>query len=182
MKYLSAILILTGIFLWGWLFFRGCENPACRTLGVYTHRVSTISDYKDYVAGVDLYTRHRAASLRFECDVLREEMTRVLRESMVNDADLNLTGKVRDEVTRLGLLGASRKGRVLHFTNDVTVGGEGLDAWAVQITAMVAKDPDNREDGWAAAAIRRLFDQVVLHAGDREVGVPVRSDARSRCD
>src|SRR5204863_406290 len=83
-----------------------------------------------------------------------------------------------DEVTRLGLLGASRDGRVLHLTNDVTVGGDGLDAWAVQIIATVAKDPEDREGGWAAAAIRRLFDEVVLHAGDREVRVPVKSDTR----
>ena len=74
------------------------------------------------MTGVDLYSHYRAASLRFECDALREQITRILADSMVNDSDLNLSEKVREELTRLGLLNTRREGRVLHLTNDVTVG------------------------------------------------------------
>ena len=83
---------------------------------------SIFLDYKDCVTGVDLYSHYRAASLRFECDALREQITRILADSMVNDSDLNLSEKVREELTRLGLLSTRREGRVLHLTNDVTVG------------------------------------------------------------
>jgi hypothetical protein len=64
--------------------------------------------------------------------------------------------------------------------NDVTVGAEGLDAWQAQLTELLSRDPKNVKENWAPAVIRRLFDSVVLHAGGRQVTVPI--NYQHRCD
>jgi hypothetical protein len=153
---------------------------ACDFLLGGTYEVTKLSEYVEYVAGRDLYREKGVSALKFACDQLRDQVVQVLHRSMLNDPDVKLQGKLRDEMERLGLLGAKREGKELHLMNDVTVGTEGLVAWHRQVVQLVAKDPENVRDNWVPAVIRRLFDSVVLHAGDKQVIVAI--DYRHKCD
>lgn len=171
MKYLVPLAVLAGLAAWLWLFISGCENTACRLIGVYTYRVNALPEYVDYVTGSDLYRIHRAASLAFSCGILRDQLTKTLHESMVAEAPLGSTNVVRDEVVRLGLLGAKREGKILHMMNDVTVGKEGLESWAQQLRRMVESEPQNVREQWLPVVMKRLFHSVVLHAGGTQVQI-----------
>ena len=84
------------------------------------------------------------------------------------------------ELERLELLGAKREGKVLHLANDWAVGEEGMDLWAKQVAAMLQTDPEDKRADWLPAVMMRLFDSVVLHAGDSQIVVPAQH--RFRCD
>ena len=162
------------------IFVLSVATSSCDLLLGGSYEVKQLKEYVEYVAGRDLYREKRVGVLRFACDGLRDQVVQTLHLSMLNDPDLKVQGKVGDEIERLGLLGAKREGKALHLMNDVTVGSERLAAWRSQIVQLVAKDPENIRDNWVPAVIRRLFDSVVLHAGDKEVIVAI--DYRHKCD
>jgi len=166
-KPLMLIVLLAGFF-------------ACDMLLGGTYEVKRLDEYVDYIAGRDLYHEKRVGALKFACEDLRDQVVSMLHQSMFSDPDLKLKGKLREELERLELLGAKRKGKILHLMNDVTVGAEGLDAWQEQLTELLSRDPKNVRENWAPAVIRRLFDSVVLHAGDRQV--VIRIDYRPKCN
>lgn len=180
LKVLGSVLVGGMIIAWVVLSFVGCKYLICWVLGVHSYKVETLSEYAEYIAGADLYTAHRAVSLSFACDSLRDQFTAYLHKTMVADAPPGMIGAVREEVVRLGLLGARREVHVLHLVDNVNVGEEGLDLWARQMRSSLEQDPEDKKEGFAIAGIRRLFDRVVLHAGDRQVVVPVTE--RFTCD
>src|SRR5260221_650879 len=122
MRYLRGAAVAGIVGAWLWLRLGGCEQPLCRVVGAYTHRINRLPQYVEYVAGADLFTQERAWALVFSCDALRDQVVASLDESMVSEAPLGKDTRLRDEVARLGLLGARRDGPTLHMTNDVTVG------------------------------------------------------------
>ena len=145
-----------------------------------SYEVKRLEEYVDYVAGRDLYREKGVGVLKFACDNLRDQMVEVLDHNMLNDPDLKLSPEVRKELRRLKLFGARREGKVLHLMNDVTVGEEGLEAWRAQVAQLLANDPADKRRDWLPAVMRRLFDSVVLHAGDRQV--VIRIDYRHKCN
>lgn len=171
MRYLAALAVISGIAVYVSLYFNGCEQPLCRVIGVYTYRVDTLPEYVDYVAGSDLFRIHRAARLAFSCEALRDQLTKTLHETMVTEAPLGSTKKLRDEVVRLGLLGARREGKTLHMMNDVTVGKEGLESWARQLRSMLENEPKDVRKQWLPVVMKRLFQLIVLHSGDKQVQI-----------
>lgn len=172
MRYLGALAFVAALAAWLWLFFHECERPVCRVIGVYTYRVSTLPEYINYVAGSDLFHIHDAASLAFSCDTLRDQFTKGLHEAMVAKAPLGSnTNALRDEVTRLGLLSAKHEGNILHLTDDATIGKEGLKSWAQRVRRAVESEPQSVREQWPTVVMKRLFEAVVLHAGDTEVRI-----------
>jgi len=153
---------------------------ACDLLVGGAYEVKRLDEYVDYLAGRDLYREKRVGALKFYCNDLRDQVVDVLHQSMLNDPELKLKGALREELERLKLLGARREGKTLHLMNDVTVGAEGLDAWRTQVTELLSRDPKNVRENWIPAVIRRLFDSVVLHAGDRQVVISI--DYRPKCN
>jgi hypothetical protein len=153
---------------------------ACDLLLGGTYEVKRLDEYVDYVGGRDLYHEKHVGALKFACEDLRDQVVSVLHQSMFSDPDLKLEGKLREELERLELLGAKREGKTLHLMNDVTVGAEGLDAWRTQLTELFSLEPENVRENWAPAVIRRLFDSVVLHAGNRQLVIGI--DYRPKCN
>jgi hypothetical protein len=169
MRYLAPLVVIVGIAAYLSLYFSGCEQPVCRVIGVYKYRVNTLPEYVDYVAGSDLFRIHGATSLAFSCEALRDQLTETLHETMVAEAPLGNSKKLRDEVVRLGLLGARREGKILHMMNNVTVGG--LDAWAQQLRSMLENEPKDVREQWLPVVMKRLFQLIVLHSGDKQVQI-----------
>jgi hypothetical protein len=153
---------------------------ACDLLLGGTYEVNKLDEYVDYIGGRDFYREKRVGMLKFACEDLRDQLVSVLHQSMFSDPDLKLKGKLREELERHELLGAKREGKILHLMNDVTVGIDGLNDWQAQITELVSRDPEDIRKNWPAAVIRRLFSSVVLHAGGRQVIVPI--NYKYRCD
>jgi hypothetical protein len=178
-KYATALAVIAGTAAWVWVFVGCCEKPACRLIGMYTYRVDSLSEYIDYVAGADLYDKHRAASLVFSCDSLRHQLARVLHESMVAEA-LGENQQVRDEVVRLELLGARVEGKTLHMFNDVTVGEEELEVWAQQVHDLVESEPEDVRENWLPDVMKRLFHSVVLHTHERQIEIGLQG--QYKCD
>jgi len=169
MRYLAPLVVIAGIAAYVSLYFNGCEQPLCRVIGVYKYRVNTLPEYIDYVAGSDLYRLHDAASLAFSCEVLRDQLTETLHETIVTEAPLGNSKELRDEVVRLGLLGARREGKILHMMNNVTVGG--LEAWAQQLRSMLENEPKDVRKQSLPVVMKRLFQTLVLHSGDKQIQI-----------
>lgn len=170
-----------------WLWFTGCESPACRVIGVYTHKVTTLAEYKEYLTGADLYVIHCAASLRFDCEGLRDEVVQYFHEGMLNDPSIR--SKSLTEAERHSLVGAWRQDRALHLKNSVTVSpfpifSVSLESWVEQVSSLLESDQARRfpasKDMWLFMAVRRLFDAVVLHSEYIKKEIPITE--KSKCD
>ncbi len=180
MRIIGGLIIVGGLIVWTYLWLTGCEQPLCRVLGVYTYRVATLEDYREYIEGADLYKIHRASSLKFECDLLRDQFTDFMHKTMLAEAPLGSKNQVREEVERLELLGARRENKTLHMMNDVTVGKEGLDEWSEQLKSLLQEHPENEKGSWTITMLKKLFDSVVLHAGNKEMSLHI--EKRFKCD
>jgi hypothetical protein len=174
LEYLAPIAALIAFVAWGWFYISGgCTQPICKILGVYRYEVRTIEDFIDYATGEDLYRIHNAAALSFSCDEIRDQLTSGLHENMFANALVGVGGKVKAEIDRLELLGARREGRTLHLANDVTVGTEQLQAWGDQVRQVVSGEPTDKKTNWLPEVLPRLFESVVLHAGDETIQIPL---------
>jgi hypothetical protein len=150
---------------WVWLFVSGCEHPLCRPFGVYRYRIDTLSDYGEYVAGQDMYRRTGAASLTFSCDALRDQFVALIHREMVVDGVPGLEDKTRQELERIGALGARREDRTLHLTNDMA---SNIEAWKEQVQSLLDERQGRNRQSTRNTVIARLFDRLVLHVGSRE--------------
>jgi len=150
---LGGILLLSlmALHLLGPLVF-DCTNPLCRVLDIYEYKVSSLDEYRDYVEGADLYVRHRARAISFDCEKLRDQLTKTLNDFLRSEVFLAM---------------AWRDGRVLYMSRpDAT--GEAFDAWLADARAAVGEDPEQSEDNTGRLVIRRLFDTVTISGGSGE--------------
>lgn len=181
LEYLASVVAIGAFVGWNLLYFTGgCTRPMCRVVGVYRYEVRNLNDYIDYVAGEDLYRIHSASSLTFSCDEIRDQLSAHIHSAMFADAPIGNNEDVKAELDRLEILGAKRESRTLHLMNGVTVGSEELGLWAEAMREVIRAEPKDKKDNWLPEVLRRLFDSVILHAGDEEVEIPIRQ-SRYKC-
>lgn len=164
-----GVAVIAAIAGWLRLYISGCENSACRVIGVYTYRVADLSDYRDYLAGIDLYRLHGAASLAFNCQSIREQFAEQITQMMVEETALARTKDSRTE--------ARAEGKALHITNTYA---PKLDSWAADTTTELKSDPQDKKRFWQVLAMRRLFDSIVLHQNGQTA--TIKMTERYACD
>lgn len=147
-------------------FFGHCTRPACRILGVYTHKVNDINDYADFLNGYDILSKYSAEKLIFDCDELRKQASQEINEIMIQDEGVNIilgTGNspLKNEIIRLGLLGARQDGATLRLMNYVIVGEGELPKWGNKFKLLLRENNDI-----LMKLINNLFDKVILESTD----------------
>lgn len=150
---------------WVWLFVNGCEYPICRVIGVYRYRVDHLSEYAEYLAGRDLHRLKGASSLTFSCDALRDEFVAEIHDTMLVNAVPGLDEKTRQELARIGAIGARREGRTLHLTNDMV---SNIKSWESEVHSALDEHQGRNRESLPTPVIPALFDRIVLHVGTRE--------------
>jgi hypothetical protein len=156
-----AVLALPAIVL-GSLYI-DCTNPVvCRWLGSYTYYVRTLPEYDRWVQGADLSREHDAPKVRFACEALRDQVTRVWHEQIVAHSQL-APGRALDELIRLDTLGARRNGEALHLALCMITEQDELDrASSVLNDAFRSVVPRRRGNDALPAMTRGLFTTVVV--------------------
>ena len=144
-----------------------------------THEVKQLDEYVDYLGGRDLYLEKGVGALRFACDDLRDQLVYNLHRNLLDRTPFSRIP--RRELDRLGMVGAKREGKVLHLMNRASVSGIPLARWGEEMRDVLSSDLKTGSSGWIfTAAVRRLFDSVVLHAsGNRTVEITIQS--RFKC-
>ena len=182
MRYIAGIAIVGAIAGWVYLQFTGCNHPLCRIIGVYTYNVTTLGEYREYVAGKDLNSIHRASHLSFNCELYRDQFIEVFDKFMKKEINNELMFKVIppgnvDEIHQQ--LGARREGAILHLMNDVTVRQEGIDDWVQQFSTTINSKPEKKDEYSFILLVRRLFNEVVFHADGAQRSIKIED--RFKC-
>ena len=72
-----AALVVTLVLAW-------CPPALCRVLNIQTYGLSTLSDYRQYVADeAAFYSVHHARAVRIDCETLRDEVVAALKTGRV---------------------------------------------------------------------------------------------------
>jgi hypothetical protein len=67
---LVALLVAAVSFTW----FANCTHRLSRLFDLYTYEVTSLDEFREHLAGTDLYARHQAHALRLDTEGLRRQV------------------------------------------------------------------------------------------------------------
>ncbi|MGE0274574.1 MAG: hypothetical protein AB7G68_08515 [Nitrospiraceae bacterium] len=145
-------------------WFLDCTHALCRVFDLYTYEIASLDEYREHLAGVDLYARHHAHTLRLDKEGLRRQVAASIEKQLGERYAKKKWAP--DKVTRLMTSGLARaEERTLHLTDDVTYGKEKVGEWALSIQMFMQGQQEDATQKIYQAELRTLFDEIVLHAG-----------------
>jgi hypothetical protein len=97
---------------------------------LYTYEIASLDEYREHLAGVDLYARHHAHTLRLDKEGLRRQVAAAIEKQLGERYAKKKWAP--DKLMRVMTSGLARaEERTLHLTDDVTYGKERVGEWAL---------------------------------------------------
>jgi hypothetical protein len=71
-------LVAAVTFIW----FANCTHCLCRLFDLYTYEVTSPDEFREHLAGTDLYARHQAHTLRLDTEELRRQVAAAMDKQL----------------------------------------------------------------------------------------------------
>ena len=145
-----------------------CPPAACRILHIQTYTVSSLYEYRQFLADEAAFTRlHHVRAVRVNCSDMREAVVTALNS---NQLKLGIS-KAKDVTseTAHGPIHAWQQGRLLHLS--IPENQQEMDSWARSVRESLT-DRTHSD----LSFLSRLFGGVILHIHNREIPIVLFSD------
>ncbi len=157
---LSALLIVIAL---GW-----CPPAACRLLHIHTYTVSSLEEYRQFLADEAAFTRlHHVRAVRVNCSDMREAVVTALNTNQLK-LGISKANGITSETTH-GPIHARQQGRLLHLSP--AENQQELASWARSVRESLTDRTDND-----LSFLSRLFGGVILHIHHSEIPIVFFSD------